>query len=116
MCYPVGILGKENPVTIDILKTGFQFKASGDDLKNRLVELRKRVALANALRKYEGTDTNRYGSRFVYRVAVYNRLGKDNPNRELYPRARNSRYRRAFRVKPEHAQYAGVYIQMARAA
>jgi hypothetical protein len=95
-----------------VMKTGFRFKASGPELDQQVRQLRKQVALANALRRYEESDTNQWGTRSVYRVEVYYRLGKNNPHCELYPRARNG-YRRAFRVKREHAQYASVWVREA---
>ena len=100
-------------MTADILKTGFRFKASGDDLDQQVRQLRKQVALANALRRYEETDLTKYGTRRVYRVEVYYRLGKNNPNRHLYARNQYGYRPGLYRVKREHAQYAGVYVREA---
>ena len=66
-------------MTADILKTGFRFKATVADLDQQVRQLRKQVMLANALRRYEETDLTKYGTRRVYRVEVYYRLGKITP-------------------------------------
>lgn len=93
-----------------MIKTGFQFKTITVD-DQALINLRKKVKLANALREYEGTDKYttrdpRWSGRRRYKVEIYYRLGRNNPHASYY-RGRCG----AFRIKKEHAKYAAVYVR-----
>lgn len=95
---------------IRVFKVGFQFKTIAA-CDQALIDLRKKVKLANALREYEGTDkfvarnTSYSGSR-RFRVEVYYRLGRNNPHASYYRGRRGH-----VRIKKEHAEYASVYVR-----
>ena len=104
-----------------MIKTGFQFKRDMNDLDADLAALRRNVALQNALAKYEWQTLVANGSELVsrrprkLRVSVFYRIGKDSKWSGYYSKAgRRARRERTWGpvyVRPQHAQYAAVYVQ-----
>ena len=91
---------------------GFQFHADlGSAAAEKIAELREKVRLENAIRRFNGTD--KYDCRYygphrkTLRVSLYYRLGKNNPNAKTHRKRLRVGYRR---VLPEHASYVAVYV------
>jgi len=107
----MGFAGIEEKKTKPCIALGFQFNADDPNNDPRMIELRKKVKLANALREYEDTDKyttrdSRWHGQRRYKVEIYYRLGRNNPYASYY-RGRCG----DFRIKKEHAQYAAVYVR-----